>query len=92
LPTQSPFPILWGSDRPLTLPTLRYEAAPNFNGINPLRAYRFGKTAAGFGAVAGVFALFFFAEVPKVRHDIMEKMPIIGSYFTVEVPPEDNPF
>ncbi|KAK3080030.1 hypothetical protein LTS18_003310, partial [Coniosporium uncinatum] len=43
----------------------KYEAAANFNGINPLRAWRFGKTAAQFGTVAGIFALFFFAEVPK---------------------------
>jgi hypothetical protein len=49
-------------------------------------------TAGSFGAVAGIFALFFFAEVPKVRTDIMQKVPIIGSYFVVEIAPEDNPF
>ena len=49
-------------------------------------------TAGGFGVVAGIFALFFFAEVPKVRKDIMQKIPIIGDYFIHEVPPEDNPF
>lgn len=45
-----------------------------------------------FGGAAGVFALFFFGEVPRVRHDILEKVPIIGPYFHREVPPEDNPF
>ncbi|MCJ1368157.1 hypothetical protein MMC16_007298 [Acarospora aff. strigata] len=49
-------------------------------------------TAAGFGAVAGIFALFFFSDVPKVRKDIMQKMPVIGEYFVKEVPPSDNPF
>lgn len=29
-------------------------------------------TAGSFGVVAGVFALFFFSEVPKVRKDIMQ--------------------
>ncbi|MCJ1341358.1 hypothetical protein MMC09_006654 [Bachmanniomyces sp. S44760] len=29
-------------------------------------------TAGAFGAVAGIFALFFFSDVPKVKHDIME--------------------
>lgn len=30
-----------------------------------------GLTAASFGVAAGVFALFFFSDVPKVRNDIM---------------------
>jgi hypothetical protein len=51
-----------------------------------------GTLAAGFGGVAGFFALFFFAEVPRVRNDIMLKIPILGDYFIVDVPPEDNPF
>lgn len=48
--------------------------------------------AAGFGGVAGFFALFFFAEVPKVRDDIMKKIPVLDKFFTHEIPPEDNPF
>jgi hypothetical protein len=48
--------------------------------------------AGGFGGAAGFFALFMFAEVPRVREDIMKKIPILGSYFNVEIPPEDNPF
>lgn len=51
-----------------------------------------GTLAAGFGGVAGFFALFFFAEVPKVRDDIMKKIPILDAYFTKEIAPEDNPF
>jgi hypothetical protein len=51
-----------------------------------------GGMAAGFGGVAGVFALFFFAEVPRVSKDIMQKVPILGDYFVKEIPPEDNPF
>lgn len=48
--------------------------------------------AATFGAATGIFALFFFAEVPRVRIDIVEKIPVIGSYFKKEIAPEDNPF
>lgn len=51
-----------------------------------------GALLGGFGGVAGFFALFFFAEVPRVREDIMKKVPILGNYFHVEIPPEDNPF
>ena len=47
---------------------------------------------AGMGVAAGTFAVFFFGEVPKVRTDILQKIPGIGIYFVREVPPEDNPF
>jgi len=53
---------------------------------------KFGTTAGAFAGVAGFFALFFFAEVPRVRIDIMQKIPILGNYFVKEIPPEDNPF
>lgn len=59
---------------------------PQITNISP----NSGITAASFGAVAGVFALFFFDEVPKVRRDIMQKLPVVGDYFVREVPPEDN--
>jgi len=47
-------------------------------------------TLGAFGGVAGVFAVFFFAEVPKVRNDIMVKVPIIGQHFIKEIPASDN--
>ncbi len=31
-----------------------------------------GVTLGAFGAVTGVFALFFFADIPRVRKDIMQ--------------------
>lgn len=61
-------------------------------GLSMTKAISYGSILAGFGVSAGIFALFFFAEVPKVRNDIMSKMPFIGEYFVREVPPEDNPF
>lgn len=48
--------------------------------------------AGGFGAVAGIFALFFFGGVPRVQKDILQKVPIIGPFFKHEVAPEDDPF
>ena len=53
---------------------------------------RYGVTMTGFGVAAGTFAIFFFGEVPKVRKDILQKVPLIGDYFVREIPPEDNPF
>ncbi len=51
-----------------------------------------GIMASLFGVSVGVFALYFFSAVPRVREDILEKLPGIGDYFHQEVPPEDNPF
>jgi len=65
---------------------------PNFMGMSVGKAIRYGSIASGFGVAAGVFALFFFGEVPKVRNDILTKIPIVGEYWIREVPPEDNPF
>ncbi|KAI9703099.1 MAG: hypothetical protein M1820_005971 [Bogoriella megaspora] len=70
----------------------QYKTTANFHGINAQRALRFAASGAGFAAVAGGFALFFFSDVPRVRKDIMEQIPVIGSYFHHEVPPEDDPF
>jgi len=47
-------------------------------------------TLAGFGGVAGFFALFFFTDVPRVRKDIVTKIPIIGQHYVKEVPASDN--
>ncbi|KAF2118844.1 ubiquinol-cytochrome-c reductase complex subunit-domain-containing protein [Lophiotrema nucula] len=69
-----------------------YKTAPHFHGITARSAIKYGGMAAGFGGVAGFFALFFFAEVPKVSKDIMQKVPVLGDYFVKEIPPEDNPF
>lgn len=61
-------------------------------GFTVTKAVRYGSILAGFGAAAGIFAIFFFGEIPKVRNDILSKVPVIGDYFVREVPPEDNPF
>ena len=43
---------------------------PNIIGAD--RSLHRAYTAGGFGAVAGIFALFFFSDIPKVRKDIMQ--------------------
>lgn len=48
--------------------------------------------AGAFGVAAGIFALLFFDEVPRVREDILRKVPVVGGYFVRETPPEDDPF
>ncbi|KAF2878337.1 ubiquinol-cytochrome-c reductase complex subunit-domain-containing protein [Massariosphaeria phaeospora] len=70
----------------------QYKVPFNYHGLTSKGLMRYGTLAGGFGGVAGIFALFFFAEVPKVRDDIMKKVPVIGSFFIKEIAPEDNPF
>ena len=45
-----------------------------------------------FGASGLFFLLFFFNDVPRVRKDIWEKVPVIGEWYHKETPPEDDPF
>ena len=47
-------------------------------------------TLASFGGVAGFFALFFFSDIPRVRKDIVQKIPIIGPHYIKEIPASDN--
>ena len=61
-------------------------------GFSAGKALRYGTIASGFGVAAGVFAVFFFGEVPRVRQDILQKIPVIGDYWVKEIAPEDNPF
>lgn len=49
-----------------------------------------GSVLSGFGVAAGVFALFFFGDVPRVRVDILQRIPVVGGYWKREIAPEDN--
>lgn len=47
---------------------------------------------AGFGAAALLAVAFLMEDVPVVRKDIYQNLPIIGHYWDRTVAPEDNPF
>ncbi|KAK6596620.1 hypothetical protein H4I96_09272 [Botrytis cinerea] len=68
----------------------KYKIQPHIAGWTPKAASKVGLTLAGFGATAGFFALFFFSDIPKVRNDIMVKIPIIGDRWRREIPASDN--
>ncbi|RAH74372.1 cytochrome b-c1 complex subunit 10 [Aspergillus aculeatinus CBS 121060] len=82
--------------------TLRRAAAQNASGYRspfgpkystPLHWHGLttrGTIASGFGVSAGVFLLFFFGEVPRVRRDILQKVPFLDEYFDRTIAPEDN--
>ncbi|KAI2003282.1 hypothetical protein LOZ67_004454 [Ophidiomyces ophidiicola] len=68
----------------------RYTIAPNFHGFTLAQATKAGVIASGFGVAAGIFAVFFFGEVPRVRQDILMNVPVIGGYWERKIAPEDN--
>ncbi|CAG8974480.1 hypothetical protein HYALB_00011630 [Hymenoscyphus albidus] len=70
----------------------KYKVQPHIAGWTIKSAVKLGTTLGAFGGVAGFFALYFFSDIPRVRNDIMVKIPIIGSHFRKEIPASDNPF
>ncbi|TDZ18202.1 hypothetical protein Cob_v009015 [Colletotrichum orbiculare MAFF 240422] len=70
----------------------RYNTIPNINGWTVSQFTKFGYRAAGFGAAAGVAALFYTSGIPRIQRDILQKVPIFGQNFTKEIHPADNPF
>ncbi|CAI0648239.1 unnamed protein product [Colletotrichum noveboracense] len=55
-----------------------------------LTFYSSGVRAGGFGAAAGIAALFYTSGIPRIQKDILQKIPILGNQFVKEVHPADN--
>ncbi|KAK2044659.1 hypothetical protein LZ31DRAFT_553993 [Colletotrichum somersetense] len=70
----------------------RYHKVPNVAGWTVSQVVKFGARAAGFGAAAGIGALFFASGIPRIQRDILMKVPVIGQYYVKDIPPSDNPF
>lgn len=50
-----------------------------------------GAMVTSFGVATGIFAVFFFGDVPRVREDILVNIPMVGGLFVKPgVAPEDN--
>ncbi|KJZ79958.1 hypothetical protein HIM_00672 [Hirsutella minnesotensis 3608] len=71
----------------------KYQFQPNYHGWNKVSFTRMGFRTALFGGAAGVIAIYFVSGVPRVRQDILQKVPFVGHMFVKEeVPASDNPF
>ncbi|PFH61912.1 hypothetical protein XA68_15785 [Ophiocordyceps unilateralis] len=71
----------------------KYQHQPNIRGWNRTAILRLGVRAGLYGGAAGVAALLFTSGIPRIRVDIMERIPFVGRYFVKEpVNPADNPF
>ncbi|KAL0930599.1 uncharacterized protein CTRU02_214674 [Colletotrichum truncatum] len=70
----------------------RYATVPNVAGWTVGSVVKFGTRAAGFGAAAGIAALFYTSGIPRIQKDILQKIPVFGQNFIKEIHPADNPF
>ncbi|KAK1446791.1 hypothetical protein CCUS01_02350, partial [Colletotrichum cuscutae] len=68
----------------------RYNTIPNVGGWTIASVVKLGTRAAGFGAAAGVAALFYTSGIPRIQNDILVKIPIVGPKFLKEVPPASD--
>ena len=85
----SPTPARWAAASAFAS---RAKVQPHIGNLSLKTASRYGAIASAFGVSTAIFAVFFFGEVPRVRKDILMKIPIIGGYWERSIPPEDNPF
>ncbi|RAK99118.1 cytochrome b-c1 complex subunit 10 [Aspergillus ibericus CBS 121593] len=70
----------------------KYYTPLHWHGLTTGTATKYATIASTFGVAAGTFALFFFGEIPRVRRDILQKVPFLDEYFDRTIAPEDNPF
>ncbi|KAI5862023.1 ubiquinol-cytochrome-c reductase complex subunit-domain-containing protein [Durotheca rogersii] len=71
--------------------TNRYHYQPNLSGWTFKQAVSFGFKSGAFGGVALVGVLFYASGIPRVKRDILEKIPLIGGYFAPkEIPASDS--
>lgn len=49
-----------------------------------------GAKSAAFGGALGFAVLFYASGMPRVRKDILQKIPLIGGLFVTEIHPADN--
>ncbi|KAL6872842.1 ubiquinol-cytochrome-c reductase complex subunit domain-containing protein [Trichoderma novae-zelandiae] len=71
----------------------KYSFQPQYRGINAQTAIRYGWRTASIGGGLGVALLLFASSLPRVRADILSKVPVVGKYFEKKEPhPADNPF
>ncbi|KAI1259774.1 ubiquinol-cytochrome-c reductase complex subunit-domain-containing protein [Xylariaceae sp. FL1019] len=70
----------------------KYHYQPSLAGMTMKQATGLGFKAGAFGGVA-LFAVIFFASgMPRIKKDILQKVPFIGGHFVNEIPASDNPF
>ncbi|KAJ5747521.1 Cytochrome b-c1 complex subunit 10 [Penicillium nucicola] len=70
----------------------KYTIPRHYGGYTLGSAIKTGTLLGSFGVAIGTGALFIFGEVPRVRNDILRKLPFFDNYYDRTIPAEDNPF
>ncbi|PNY27170.1 Uncharacterized protein TCAP_02907 [Tolypocladium capitatum] len=71
----------------------KYHYQPNFHGWNGTALFRLGLKTAAFGGAGGIAALLFVSSIPRVKRDILQHIPVVGTLFVKEeVPASDSAF
>ncbi|KAF9052695.1 cytochrome b-c1 complex subunit 10 [Panaeolus papilionaceus] len=55
-------------------------------------AKRWAPSLGIWGATAGTGALLLLSVTPLVRREVLEKVPVLGSYYEDKTPASDKPF
>ncbi|KAK9236026.1 cytochrome b-c1 complex subunit 10 [Lipomyces kononenkoae] len=71
---------------------VQYRYNLSFLGFTPQVVTRWVPIFGVWGGALGVGALFFLEPIPRVRNVILQKIPILGSYWNRPVDPNDSPF
>ncbi|ODQ51552.1 hypothetical protein SAICODRAFT_20570 [Saitoella complicata NRRL Y-17804] len=70
----------------------RYGAQPHFLKMTPEKFGRWAPSLVAWGATAGVAAIFLLSGLPRMKRDVLQKVPFVGGYFINEIPASDSPF
>ncbi|KAL7803504.1 ubiquinol-cytochrome-c reductase complex subunit domain-containing protein [Trichoderma aethiopicum] len=71
----------------------KYSFQPQYRGISVQTALRYGWKTATIGGGLGIALLLFASSLPRVKADILSKIPVVGKAFEKQEPhPADNPF
>ncbi|KAI1470562.1 ubiquinol-cytochrome-c reductase complex subunit-domain-containing protein [Daldinia caldariorum] len=70
----------------------KYHYQPHVGGYTFKQIARLGLRASAFGGVALFGVIYYASGIPRVKKDILQKIPFLGGYFIDHVPASDNPF
>jgi len=65
---------------------------PHVGFVTPEKMLRWSPSLMLWGGAAAVAALLFTEGIPRVRRDILERLPAVGEYWDRPIDPHDSPF
>ncbi|KAH8549116.1 cytochrome b-c1 complex subunit 10 [Umbelopsis sp. PMI_123] len=72
------------------MPAPKIATVPSFGFITPEKLIRVAPSAAVWGAAAGAAVLLLGSDIPIIKRDILSKFPVVGSYWAVDAPAQDE--